>query len=136
MVEGKRKNPVAIILRNPEVEKQVGMLKDAAEVGVRITGKGLVVFYERSTRIGEIVKELFFVLTGISILAAGILATPADLFTFWKIIAELENGLISRIIISIAGLGLVTFGVTKLWTTLRLTEVLEKKEKFRQKKLV
>ena len=126
----------AIILKNPQVAKQLGLLKGAAEIGVDITGKGLVIFYERSTRIGEIVKDIFFILTGVSILFAGIFAAPADIFAIWRVVARLEGGLVGRIIVIIAGIGLVTYAISKLWATLKLSEVLEKKEKFRQKKLV
>lgn len=130
-----KKEVAAVILKNPEVEKQLGLLRGAAEIGVKKTGKGLVVFYERSTRIGEIVKEAIFVLFGLSILLAGLLTTPADLLTLWNIVARLEGGLIGRIIVVIVGIGLFSFGVSKLLATLKLAEVIEKKEKYKQKKL-
>ncbi|HIJ98702.1 TPA: hypothetical protein H1005_02065, partial [archaeon] len=112
------------------------LLKDAAEIGVKKTGKGLIIFYERSTRIGEIVKDIIFVLFGLSILLAGVFTTPADLFAIWKIVATLENGLIGRIIVIIGGLGLFTYSTSKLWNTLKLTVIKNRKEEtYVQKKL-
>ncbi len=132
-----KKNPVAIILRNPEVAKQLELLRGAAEIGVKQTGKGLVVFYQRSTRIGEIIKDLLFVFFGISILMSGLFLRPADYLTVWNIAAQLEGGIIGRLIVIVIGLGLFMHAVSKLWNTLRLTEVMkDKDEKFVQKKLV
>src|SRR3989344_4111634 len=135
--DSEKKSVSAIILKNPEVAKQIELLKDAAEIGVKKTGKGLIIFYERSTRIGEIVKDIIFVLFGLSILLAGVFTTPADLFAIWKIVATLENGLIGRIIVIIGGLGLFTYSTSKLWNTLKLTVIKNRKEeKYVQEKLV
>ncbi|HIK00340.1 TPA: hypothetical protein H1016_02245 [archaeon] len=134
--DSEKKSVSAIILKNPEVAKQIELLKDAAEIGVKKTGKGLIIFYERSTRIGEIVKDIIFVLFGLSILLAGVFTTPADLFAIWKIVATLENGLIGRIIVIIGGLGLFTYSTSKLWNTLKLTVIKNRKEEtYVQKKL-
>ncbi len=135
--EKKTETAAAIVVKSPEVVKQIELLKDAAEIGVKKTGKGLVVFYERSTRIGEVVKDIIFLLFGLSILLAGLFTTPADLITIWTLAAKLENGLIGRIIVIIGGLGLFTYGVNKLWSTLKLTVIKNRKEeKYVQEKLV
>lgn len=132
-----KKSAVAIILKNPEVAKQLELLRGAAEIGVKKTGKGIVVFYERSSRIGEILKDLLFVLFGASILMSGLLLRPADYLTMWNIASELEGGLIGRIIVIVIGLGLFMHAISKLWNTLRLTEAIKgKDEKYMQKKLV
>ena len=115
------KNPVAIILKDPKVAKQLELLRGAAEIGVKKTGKGLVIFYERSTRAGEIIKDVIFLLFGASILLAGLLTTPADFLTWWKIISTLEHGLIGRIFVIIIGLSLFSHGISKIWNTLHLT---------------
>src|SRR3989344_6116988 len=88
-----KKNAVAIILKNPEVAKQLELLRGAAEIGEKKTGKGIVVLYEHSSRIGEILKDLLFVLFGASILMSGLLLRPADYLTMWHIASELEERL-------------------------------------------
>src|SRR3989344_6031946 len=97
--DSEKKTPIAIILKNPEVAKQIELLKDAAEIGVKKTGKGLVIFYERSTRIGEVVKDIAFVLFGLSILLSGLILKPTDYLLMWNLVSKLEGGLVGRILV-------------------------------------
>ena len=132
-----KKTPIAIILKNPEVAKQIELLKDAAEIGVKKTGKGLVIFYERSTRIGEVVKDIAFVLFGLSILLSGLILKPTDYLLMWNLVSKLEGGLVGRILVIVGGVGLFTYGTSRLWATLNLTSLKDRKEeKYVQKKLV
>ncbi len=131
-----KKEPVAVIVRNREIVKQLEMLKGATEIGVRTAEKGIVIFYDRTTRIGEIIKQILFILFGLSILLAGLFATPADLLTAWNLVSKAKGLLWGRALIVIAGGSLVAAGVSSIWSLVKLTHFLEHKQKFRQKKLI
>lgn len=107
------KNGMTPIIKNPELAKQLELLKGVAEIGIRTAGKGAVIVYKRTSWIGEITKDVLFLLVGLSIFFAGIFATPADMFSIVKLVATLENGLVGRIIIIIFGLGLISYGAEK-----------------------
>lgn len=107
------KNGITSIIKNPALAKQLGLLKGVAEIGIKTAGKGAVIVYKRTSWIGEIAKDVLFLLVGISIFLAGLLATPADMFSIVKLVATLEHGLVGRTIIIIFGLSLVSYGLGK-----------------------
>lgn len=133
------KGPIALLLENPQIVKQIDQLKDIAGKGMTKTHKNVIVFYEHATRAGERFRGFLFFLLGASILAAGLFAGEGHLFTISEFLKFLVWHWIGRVISAAIGLSFMSYGLSKAFagilTGIRARRKKNEKEKYVQKKL-
>ncbi|MFH1424107.1 MAG: DUF1206 domain-containing protein [archaeon] len=144
-----RKRPVAVLLESPRVLKDLANIPrnyltdpkvvEAAEQGLEKTQKQIIIFYQHAVSFGDRLRGLLFVLLGLSILSAGILAASVDLFTIQDFLAYLAITGIGQILMVIVGVSLFAYGLSKLFSGFwgKMNEMKKKKvkPKYVQKKL-
>lgn len=144
-----RKKPVAVLLESPQVLRDLAKLPkmylkdprilEAAEEQLERTQKNIIIFYQHAAGIGERLRGLLYLLLGLSIFSAGIVASQVDTFTLADFLYYLAATGIGQILVVVVGVCFMAYGSSKMFRGLKdkIDEAKAKRQKpkYVQKKL-